>query len=116
MCLLFFPVEIPCSQVIRDFEAEYYIAAWASELGVLVTVELLSLRLNKELNIFKRPTLGLKLSCAFCPAKAQQGHANRSEMFQAERKASIMSHLTLVVIRSPSPAAPLLTTPMTYMI
>ena len=42
---LFFPVEIPCSQVIRDFEAEYYIAAWASELGVLVTVELLSLRL-----------------------------------------------------------------------
>ena len=42
---LFFSVEIPCSQVIRDFEAEYIAVAWASELGVLVTVELLSLRL-----------------------------------------------------------------------
>ena len=41
----FFSVEIPCSQVIRDFEAEYIAVAWASELGVLVTVELLSLRL-----------------------------------------------------------------------
>ena len=45
VCLSFFSVEIPCSQVIRDFEAEYIAVAWASELGVLVTVELLSLRL-----------------------------------------------------------------------